>query len=100
VHTRPSFLLDIPIHDLAEWWLRLECCGRTVDLPGRYLANQKPHARLGDMLERFRCKQCGTPIRQVLIFDDPSNNAGRYPHTGAGWRMVITLPVPPARRTG
>jgi hypothetical protein len=94
VHARPSFLLDIPLHDLAEWWLRLECCGRTVDLPCRFLANQRPRARLGDVLARFRCKDCGASMEQVLVFDDPSGAAERYPENGAGWRLLITLPRP------
>jgi hypothetical protein len=94
---RPAFLTDIPLRELGEWWLRVQCCNRTVDLPGRFLANQKPHARLGDLLERLRCQACGAPVREAVLHDDPSNNAGRYPENGCGWTITIGLPTKPGQ---
>jgi hypothetical protein len=56
---RPSFLLDLTFIDLVEWWLRLECCSRTVCIPLRYLAMKKPQGRLGDLILALRCRDCG-----------------------------------------
>lgn len=89
---RPTFLLDIPLRDLENWWLRLRCCERTVDLPFRFLAAQTPGTRLGGLLERLRCRDCGKPLRRALIFDDPADNAGRRPEAAKGWRIEIVLP--------
>ena len=90
---RPSFLLDLRLQDLTEWWLRLECCGRTIDLPCRFLASQKPHARFGELLFKLRCQACGARPLRVLLFDDPANNAGRRPEVVSGWRLEIALPA-------
>jgi len=90
---RPSFLLDLCLQDLTEWWLRLECCGRTIDLPCRFLAAQKPRARFGALLFKLRCQSCGARPLRVLLFDDPANNAGRRPEVVSGWRLDIALPA-------
>ncbi|MBS0639824.1 MAG: hypothetical protein U1E70_04660 [Acetobacteraceae bacterium] len=90
---RPAFLLNIPLHDMIGWWLRVQCCGRTVDLPFRLQASKMPAARLGDLLERLRCSKCGKPLERALIFDDPANNAGRYPEAVKVWRIEVVLPV-------
>ena len=38
---------------VSSWWLRLDCCYRTVSIPFRYLAMQRPRDRLGDLLRRL-----------------------------------------------
>jgi hypothetical protein len=64
---RPDFLLDLTFADLDEWWLRLECCDRTVCIPFRYLAAQKPRAQLGDLLRALRRRECGQrPTRHEI----------------------------------
>jgi hypothetical protein len=90
---RPSFLLDLRLHDLNEWWLRLECCGRTIDLPCRFLAKQKLQVSFGELLFKLRCQSCGARPLRVLLFDDPANNAGRSPEVVSGWRFDIALPA-------
>ena len=45
--------------DLAEWFLRLECCGRVTVVPIHKLALQRLYARFGSLLRALRCKDCG-----------------------------------------
>ena len=88
---RPAFLLDLRFTDLAEWWLRLECCGRTVNVPFRMLAAQKPRATLGGLLAALRCKECGKRPGRVTLLDDAADRAyGRV--ASGGWRVEIVLP--------
>jgi hypothetical protein len=77
---RPTFLLDLRFSDLAEWWLRLERCRRTVDLPFPQLATQKPTARRG-VLHALRC-------RGVPPAPDPGGAAGRPRQPVGGGGLV------------
>lgn len=89
--TRPSFLLNLTFADLAGWWLRLECCGRTVCLPFAFLAAQKPRGRLGALLHTLRCRTCGSkPGRAVLVDDAAEGAHGRI--ALPGWRIEIVIP--------
>lgn len=88
----PAFLLDVRFRDLAEWWLGLECCGRTVNLPFRLLASQRPQATLGALLRALRCRECGKRPGRAVLLADP---ADRRPHrftAPVGWRIEIVLP--------
>lgn len=89
---RPSFLLDLRFRDLTGWWIRLECCGRTVDLPFRLLAAQKPAARFGDLLRALRCKECGHRPARVVLVDDPADRVAARIGARGGWRIEIVLP--------
>jgi hypothetical protein len=88
---RPFFLLDLTFTDLAEWWLRLECCDRTVCLPFQFLAMQKPHAQLGDLFHALRCRDCGQQPTRVVLVDNAAEGAhGRI--AMPGWRIEIVMP--------
>ena len=89
---RPSFLLDLRFSDLAEWWLRVACCGRTVDLPFRLLAAQKPAAQLGDLLLALRCRDCGRRPGRVVLLDDPADRVAARLGAPGSWRIEIVLP--------
>jgi hypothetical protein len=89
--TRPSFLLDLTFADLAEWWLRLECCGRTTCLPFQFLAAQKPRARLGDLILALRCRDCGQRPGCMALVDDAADGAYGRP-APRGWRIEIAMP--------
>jgi hypothetical protein len=93
--TRPTFLLDLRFRDLTAWWLRLECCGRTVDLPFHHLAAQKPAARLGDLLRALRCRECGQRPKRVILLDDPADWVAARVGARGGWRIEIMLPDGP-----
>jgi len=87
-----TFLLDLRFCDLTEWWLRLECCGRTVDLPFRLLAAQKPTARLGSLLSALRCRDCGKRPGRVVLVADPADRVAARVGAAGGWRIEIVLP--------
>jgi hypothetical protein len=88
---RPTFLLDLTFTDLAEWCLRLECCGRTVCLPFRFLVAQKLRGRLGDLILALQCRDCGQRPPRVVLVDDAADGAyGRL--VPRGWRIEIVLP--------
>jgi hypothetical protein len=87
----PSFLLDLRFSDLVEWWLRLDCCGRTTCIPFRQLALQKPAARLGDLLNALRCRDCGQPPQRVVLVDNAADRAHGWTGSG-GWRIEIVMP--------
>jgi hypothetical protein len=89
---RPSFLLDLTFTDLVEWCLRGECCGRTVCLPFRFLASQKPRARLGDLIWALRCRECGQRPGRVVLVDDAADGAYGRP-APRGWRIEIVVPA-------
>jgi hypothetical protein len=89
---RPTFLLDLQFHDLVGWWLRLECCGRTVNLPFRLLAAQKPMARLGNLLSALRCRECGRRPGRVTLLDDPADRVPARVGARGSWRIEIVLP--------
>jgi hypothetical protein len=88
---RPAFLLDLRFSDLADWWLRLECCGRTVDLPFRHLAGQKPAASLGDLLRALRCRECGQQPETRHPGDDPADRVAARVGARGGWWIEIVL---------
>jgi hypothetical protein len=88
----PTFLLDLQFRDLTEWWLQLQCCGRTVNLPFRLLAAQKPMARLGSLLRALRCRTCGQPPGRVVLLINPADRAASYFGSDGGWRIEIVLP--------
>lgn len=88
---QPSFLLDLRFTDLAEWWLRLECCGRPVIVPFRMLAGQKPRRTQGSLLHALRCRNCGKrPARVVLLAEAADRTHGRI--APGGWRIEIVQP--------
>jgi hypothetical protein len=89
---RPTFLLDLQFRDLTDWWLRLECCGRTSDLPFRLLAGQKPRARLGDLLRALRCRDCGQRPGRAVLVADPADRVAARVGAPVGWRVEIVLP--------
>ncbi len=95
-HTRmpvqPTFLLDLRFCDLAEWWLRLECCGRRVDLPFRLLAGQKTSGRLGSLLRALRCRDCGRRPGRVVLVADPADRVAARGGAAGGWQIEIVLP--------
>jgi hypothetical protein len=93
--TRPTFLLDLRFRDLTAWWLRLECCGRTVDLPFHHLAAQKPAARLGALLRALRCRECGQRPKRVVLLDDPADRVAARVGARGSWRIEIVLPDGP-----
>ena len=93
--SRPTFLLDLRFCDLTGWWLRLECCGRTVDLPFQHLAAQKPAARLGDLLRALRCRECDQRPPRVILLDDPADRVAARVDSRGGWRIKIVLPDGP-----
>jgi hypothetical protein len=94
--SRPAFLLDLRFRDLTAWWLRLECCGRTVDLPFHHLAAQKPAARLGELLRALRCRECGQRPPRAVLLDDPADRVAARVGARGGWRIEIVLPDGPA----
>jgi hypothetical protein len=49
--------------DLCGWWLRIECCDRTVCLPFRMLAEQRSGAALGSVLRVLRCRAVASAWR-------------------------------------
>jgi hypothetical protein len=87
----PSFLLDLRFSDLDGWWMRLDCCGRTVCLPFRNLALQKPPARLGDLLTALRCRDCGQSPQRVVLIENPADRAHGWTGSG-GWRIEVVMP--------
>jgi hypothetical protein len=89
---RPSFLLDLPLRDLSGWWLRVECCGHARGLPLAFLARQKPAARLGDLLNKLRCRDCGARLAQVVLVDDPLACVGRRLGAAGHWQIEIVMP--------
>jgi hypothetical protein len=89
---QPSFLLDLRFTDLVDWWLRVECCGRTIDMPFRLLAGQKPCATLGRLLTALRCRQCGVRPGRVTLLDDPADRVAARLGAPGGWRIEIVLP--------
>jgi len=88
----PSFLLDLRLAELTDWWLRLECCGRTVNVPCRFIAAQKPEVRFGSLLDRLRCQQCGARPGRVVLVDDPA--AGAAERKGAPNRRWVEVVMP------
>lgn len=88
----PAFLLNVRFGDLTDWWLCLECCGRTVNLPFRLLAGQRPQATLGALLRALRCRECGErPDRAVMLAGPADRRPHRFTAPG-GWRIEIVLP--------
>lgn len=91
---RPVFLLDLRFSDLTEWRLGLSCCGRTVELPMRMLARQRPAGTLGGLLRALRCRDCRQRPGRVVLLDQPGDRAAGRPDTPGGWRIEIVLPDP------
>ena len=89
---RPIFLLDLRFADLTEWWLGLHCCGRTVELPLRMLAAQRPAGTLGGLLRGLRCRDCGQRPNRAVLMDQPGDRAAGRPDAPGGWRIEIVLP--------
>lgn len=90
--SRPSFLLDLRFTDLDAWWLRVECCGRTVDMPFHLLAAQRPRATLGGLLAALRCRECQRRPGRVMLLDDPADRIAARIGARGGWRVEIVLP--------
>jgi hypothetical protein len=89
---RRSFLLDLCFCDLTGPWLCLESCGRTVDLPFRHVARQRPTALLGDLLSALRRRECGRRPGRVNLPDDLADRVAARPGSPGGWRIEIVLP--------
>jgi hypothetical protein len=87
----PDFLLDLPLSRLSGWWLSVECCGRTLRTPFKYLAAQRPRATLGGLILALRCRDCGRRPGCVVLLDDSADGAHGRIAPGA-WRIEIVLP--------
>ncbi len=76
---------DVPIFQMSDWWLAIECCGLS-HFPLRLMA-----ARFGwrltlrQVVPRLRCKKCKGWPRGVVLMDGPEGEGGRF---GAKSRLL------------
>src|SRR5690242_12499052 len=86
----PPITPDIPISNLADYWLEVRCCGGTSFHPFQLLATRLRrggNTPLCDALRPFRCKRCGGPPRIAAVVEraDCSTQFG----AGQCWRVEI-----------
>jgi hypothetical protein len=91
--TREEFLAA-PLGELAACWLDLRCdperCTKVVCAPLRLLASKHGNRRrLGELVARLRCAQCGERPVRVCITDSPIGEGGHHIAPTAQWAVEL-----------
>lgn len=86
--------MGAPLRELIAYWLELRCdvarCTKVVCTPVRLLAAKRGgQLRLGHVLARMRCSQCGKAPARAVITDSPIDKPPHEAMDGAKWRIVL-----------
>jgi hypothetical protein len=91
--TRDAFLAS-PLSELVPYWLDLRCdpsiCTKIVCAPLRLMARTHgPKRRLGELIARLRCEQCGQRPVRVTITESPITAGGTHIARLSRWLEVL-----------
>jgi hypothetical protein len=85
----PNPALQCALWAIDDTWLEVQCCSGTTFLPLRLLARQYgADRRLGDVVARLKCRQCGGPPASVALAEDAHGGAPGHGGT-PGWRIPL-----------
>lgn len=82
--------LDAPLSLLHDYWLQTRCRCKLSYMPLARLSERAgPSTRLGEVLPRLKCQNCGERPSELMLVDDPAAGASGVPFGRAQMRIPL-----------
>jgi hypothetical protein len=87
----PTNPLSMKLRDLGDAWLSLKCTSRTTQIPMKAMAEHHgTDRRLGEILPKLRCRQCGRAPESIEFTDDPTRDAPGKARNTEAWAIDLS----------